>query len=232
MTMHKNLDDYEWAFRYKQKLPSQALFYVTRVLGTKKFANDIVELKKGVEQVRQANISFKFYTTNEWVFDNANSQKLELFLNSSNNGAEAELWNINVKQVEWTSFAQNHAYGVKRYLLHEEAAVPSYGFGDTMVSFRNYSWTDMKPWSKKLNWEFELRPTKEMEKVVLATDSVKEAIGDIVATKLAYYKNTLQLDVDENKIYQETLKEASNSLRVIMANYNSNALRVMCHVHV
>lgn len=40
-----------------------------------------------------------------------------------------------------------------------------------------------------------------MENLVLETGSVKEAIGEIVAGKLAYYKNTLQLDVDENKIY-------------------------------
>lgn len=164
---------------------------MTRVLGTKKFANDVVELKKGVEQVRQANISFKFYTTNEWVFDNANSQKLELFLKSSNNGADADDWIVNVKQVEWTPFAMNHAYGVKRYLLHEEAAVPSEGFGDSLVPIRNFKLTDLVPWSKKINWEFDVRPTKAMEQLILETDSVKEAIGDIVSTKLDYYKNTL-----------------------------------------
>lgn len=46
-----------------------------------------------------------------------------------------------------------------------------------------------------------------MQDLILETDSVKEAIANIVAEKLAYYKNTLQLDVDENKIYQEVRKD-------------------------
>ena len=45
------------------------------------------------------------------------------------------------------------------------------------------------------------RNIKDMQQMILETNSVKEAIGTIVADKLAYYKNTLQLDVDENKIY-------------------------------
>ena len=58
-----------------------------------------------------------------------------------------------------------------------------------------------------------------MKRMVLETDSVKEAIGEIVASKLAYYKNTLNFEVDENKIYQEVKQEASNSMDVIMADY-------------
>lgn len=78
--MFRDEQQYERNFRYKSQLPAQALYYLTRVLGSKKFANDVVELKAGVEQVRQANNSFKFYVQNEWVFDNGSSQMLELFL--------------------------------------------------------------------------------------------------------------------------------------------------------
>ena len=53
-------------------------------------------------------------------------------------------------------------------------------------------------------------------------------MGDIISSKLAYYKNTLKLDVDENKIYQDVRNEAAGSLRVIMANFNSNALKTIC----
>lgn len=61
-------------------MPTKVLFYVTRVLSTRKFAADVRELKDGVEQVRQANNQFKFYTCNEWIFDNASCKKLEQFL--------------------------------------------------------------------------------------------------------------------------------------------------------
>ena len=49
----------------------------------------------------------------------------------------------------------------------------------------------------------DVRPTADMERLVLETASVQEAIGEIVAKKLEYYKNTLQLEIDENAIYQE-----------------------------
>ena len=59
----------------------------------------------------------------------------------------------------------------------------------------------MVPWTKRVNWNMQVRHIKDMQQMILETDSVKESIGAIVADKLAYYKNTLQLDVDENKIY-------------------------------
>ena len=55
--------------------------------------------------------------------------------------------------------------------------------------------------------------------MVLETDSVKEAIAEIVAKKLAYYKNTLNLEVDEHKIYTDVRNEAIASMKVIMADY-------------
>lgn len=113
----------------------------------------------------------------------------------------------------------NHAYGVKRYVLNEEAALPSAGFNDSLVMLKKFSIAHWAPWSKKMKWTLEVRPTDEIKKLVLETTSVRDAMAEIVATKLSYYKNSLKLDVDENKIYQDVYKEASNSLWVIMANH-------------
>ena len=63
---------------------------------------------------------------------------------------------------------------------------------------------------------------------MLETDSVKEAIAEIVAKKLAYYKNTLNLEVDEHKIYTDVRNEAIASMKVIMADYQPNAVKTMC----
>ena len=49
LTMHRNVAGYEKAFRYRSQLPTQALFYVTRVLSTRKFRANVRELKDGVE---------------------------------------------------------------------------------------------------------------------------------------------------------------------------------------
>ena len=171
-------------------------------MSTKKFANDVAELRDGVNQVRLANESFKFYLYNEWVFDNANVQKLEA-LTSKTLKVDNNFGPINVKAIDWHNLAMNHAYGVKHYVLKEEAVLPSIGYHDTIVPIKTFSFADWAPWSKKVNWNMQTRPIQDMKRLVLETDSVKEAIGDIVANKLNYYKNTLQLEVDENKIYQD-----------------------------
>ena len=119
----------------------------------------------------------------------------------------------------------NHAYGVKHYVLKEEAVLPSIGYNDSLVRIKAFSFVDWAPWSPKHNWTLDKRDLKEMQRMILETDSVKEAIGNIVADKLAYYKNTLQLDVDENKIYQEVRQEALKSLNVVMADYQPYALK-------
>jgi len=37
----------------------------------------------------------------------------------------------------WKDYARNSAYGIKMYLLHEEAAIPSFGYGDGIIRMRN-----------------------------------------------------------------------------------------------
>jgi hypothetical protein len=48
-----------------------------------------------------------------------------------------------------------------------------------------------------------VKSVDEMKKILLATESVKEAMAQIVAEKLKFYQGTLQLEVSEDKIYRE-----------------------------
>ena len=68
-----------------------------------------------------------------------------------------------------------------------------------------------------------------MKRFALDTDPVKKAMADIVNDKMQYYKHTLKLDVDENSIAKEVYDEAKQSLGVIMADFNPNALRFMAN---
>ena len=85
ITMYKDMEEYKRAFHYGSKMPAKALGYLAKVplLFSSKFKSDIAELNMGVGQVKQANETFHFYLSNEWVFDNANSVKLEKFLNQT-----------------------------------------------------------------------------------------------------------------------------------------------------
>ena len=46
----------------------------------------------------------------------------------------------------------NHAYGVKHYVLKEEAALPSIGYNDSLVRIGKFNLGDMVPWTKRVNW--------------------------------------------------------------------------------
>ena len=83
ITFHTDQKQYKRVFKYRSQLPAEGLYYLTRVFGTKSFADKIVELRDGVRQVKEGNKVFKFYMDNEWVFDSANCSKLEQFLGSS-----------------------------------------------------------------------------------------------------------------------------------------------------
>jgi hypothetical protein len=50
--------------------------------------------------------------------------------------------------IKWVPFVQNHAFGIKKYIFHEEAYMPSLGFHDArnrMISPINLRL--FKPWT-------------------------------------------------------------------------------------
>ena len=59
------------------------LYYATRVVGTKSFSNSVKEMREGVETCWEANNTLKKYTKSEWIYDNASTLQLEIFLSSS-----------------------------------------------------------------------------------------------------------------------------------------------------
>ena len=159
--------------------PTQALYYATRVFGTRQFSNDVAELRQGVQDCETANEQFKFFLSNEWVFDNANSLKMDQFLAQSS-GADQAQFHINVKAIDWRNVAMNHAYGVKRYVLKEEAALPSAGFNDTLVPIKKFRAIDFLSSNKRVNWNMTVRSNDEMKRYVLETEWVKKEMADIV----------------------------------------------------
>ena len=56
----------------------------------------------------------------------------------------------------------NHAYGVKHYVLHEEAVLPSVGYGDAIMRMNKFGINNMAPWSTAVNWNMKTRNVKDM----------------------------------------------------------------------
>ena len=70
LNAHLTNRSYNLAFKFKSELPTNALYYLTKVLGTKKMKKDINELRGYVAQCKQIGIQFAYFMYNEWIFDN------------------------------------------------------------------------------------------------------------------------------------------------------------------
>ena len=70
-----------------------------------------------------------WFILQEWIFDSSSQAKLNKFLNDP---AERAAFNVDLSRLHWSSYAMNMGYGLKKYILNEEAALPSVGYGDVV----------------------------------------------------------------------------------------------------
>ena len=69
---------------------------------------------------------------NEWIFSNSAAQRLFVELSEEDRAR----FNFDVSRIEWKSYVTNNAYGIRRFVLKEEAELPSAGYNDVVsVSF-------------------------------------------------------------------------------------------------
>lgn len=134
-------------FRLKS-LPANAYYYLTRYIGTKSMAKKGQEARDAINKCRQIGIQFAYFMNNEWIFDNASTGRLQkelLLIDPS--GELLRNLNFDVSKINWKPFIQNHGYGIKRYVLQEEAYMPSMGLSDARVRmFNPYLNAIRSPW--------------------------------------------------------------------------------------
>lgn len=148
------------------------------------------------------------------------------FLASICHPDEAASFNFDVKNIKWDDYSMNLAYGLKYYILKEDAAVPSLGYNDVVNQLmKNTLVSAVMPWGKR-GQPVKMRPREEMKALILSKESVKQAIAALVKEKIEYYRGTLFLDADEDKIYREVVKTAQDSMDTIFSNYNHKMLVV------
>lgn len=105
------------------------------VPGTKKLRKDLGELKKATKKCEEIAEAFIHFTTNEWIFDN--KVAMHLYFSPLLNDNERRIFNTDVQRINWKMYIMNFAYGIKRFILKEEAELPSVGYNDVItVSFR------------------------------------------------------------------------------------------------
>jgi len=120
----------------------------------------------------------------------------------------------------------NLGYGIKNYILKEEAALPSAGYNDVVQRMINVGGKDLLPWNKQ-GLPLNVRTQDDMKRIILGNSAVKEAIANLVKDKLAYNRGTLMIEVPEDKIYRDVEIIAIKNIETIISNYSHRALNWM-----
>ena len=138
LVAHTNKEMYKAAYTVKSAVPANVLYYLSRIAGPKKLKKDAKEYLMYVNKCKEIAIQFGYFMNNEWIFDNATALTIQRKIQESDpTGAQISLVPFDVSKIKWEPMIQNHAYGIKRYILHEEAYIPSLGYRDARSKMFN-----------------------------------------------------------------------------------------------
>lgn len=108
---------------------------------------------------------------NEWVFDSGSIHKLNAFLKIEGNMTQFDEFEIDIAKIQWQKYSMNFGYGIKNYVLREEASLPSIGYNDVVQRMIGMGGRELLPWSKE-GVMTGVRPTAEMRRIILSQPSV------------------------------------------------------------
>lgn len=142
---------------------------MSKVVGTKAYKNKIQARAETLEKVNDLAQIVSFYANREWVFDSSSMNKLNAFLIDSH---ERKEFCVEVQRINWPLYSKNLGYGIKRYILGEEAAVPSHGYADVVQRMKQKT-SGFAPWSEIQGRPVVIRSRDQMKKIIMSKDSVQ-----------------------------------------------------------
>ena len=121
---------------------------------------------------------------NEWIFDDSSALRLHRLLSPSDRAR----FPIDVTKLSWKMYLMNYAYGIKKFILKEEAELPSVGYNDaiTLMSSK-HDMANFIPYYYRGKL-VKVRPMDEMKKMVLESEDVKEVIVRMVKKRTQQFK--------------------------------------------
>jgi hypothetical protein len=125
---------YKASFILRRKIPMNIVYYTTKAIGTTGMKTKVTQLKEAVDKCEEIGKIFYHFTKGEWIFDNSSSLKVAKTMTEE----ERKEFNFDVMRIKWKMYVMNHAYGIKKFILKEEAELPSKGYND-IVTVNNRS---------------------------------------------------------------------------------------------
>lgn len=97
-------------------------------------------------------------------------------MNSTNDIKVANDFEIDMAKLNWKNYSMNFAYGIKNFILKEEASLPSIGYNDVVQRMVRMGGKEFLPWSKQ-GLPVQVRSQDEIKKLILGRHDVKEAMA-------------------------------------------------------
>ena len=251
---HTNARSYRMAFRLRSEVPASTLYYLTKIIGTKKMHQGAGEYRDYVGKCRQIAVDFAYFMNNEWIFDNASAfQMQKQLMEADPTGSQLNLVPFDIQSIKWVPFIQNHAYGIKRYILQEEAYMPSLGYHDARTRmFTPATGKLLNPWGHGIFFK-KVLGFEETKQVVFSSAWVQREMDDLVARRLSLLKSDRSASVGsapkaggsrskspskgglpnyEEKIKQDVQEHAHKILQRIYSSFSMRALDNVVNVLV
>lgn len=123
-------------------MPMLLAYHTSRVLPFgSKFKSDMKELKEAIDKCEEIGDAFEYFTSNQWIFENARATQLFRSLSPE----DRKIFNYDVHRVQWEPYIMNFAYGIKRFILKEEAELPSVGYNDAIMYMASKTGANISP---------------------------------------------------------------------------------------
>ena len=87
----------------------------------------------------------------------------------------------------------NHAYGIKRFILKEEAEMPSIGYNDIITYMSAQHGENYLPYWYSRGKPLKVRTPEEMKRMILSSEQVKRAMALLVSERAKAYEGHLQV---------------------------------------
>jgi len=115
---------------------------------------------------------------NEWIFDNAS---VFYIMKQIEDPKELALVPFDTSRIKWNWLIQNHAYGLKKYVLEEEAYIPSLGYSDCRIRmFYPQTAKVMQPLLGTSVFFKKIRNYEETKQMVFSSKWVKQEQAKLV----------------------------------------------------
>jgi 1-acyl-sn-glycerol-3-phosphate acyltransferase len=216
--MYKNKSLHAAVFYIKRQLPANIFYYASRAIGNQKMKKDAERYVKILEQCKNLNKFFGHFTNNEWIYDTYNGHQLAARLPKE----DLETYMLDIGDLSWKEYFPCFGYGMLKFIMKEEI---EYVYGDrvSIINSKPDYFSDIA-WVFKHGKEQKTRDHKQIQKMILNSESVRLAIREVVQ------KEMVASSLNEQKLISHQNNLAIDIIDRMTARLSFNKMRTMGYV--